>query len=76
LENAGVTDISHLPNVVSGFTFATSENDLPVFSIRGLGFTSDQLSASPTVSAYVDEAPLPYLAMTGGTTLDLQRAVW
>jgi iron complex outermembrane receptor protein len=73
LENAGVTDIYQLANVVSGFTFATSEDDLPVFSIRGLGFTSDQLSASPTVSAYVDEAPLPYSAMTGGTTLDLER---
>jgi outer membrane receptor protein involved in Fe transport len=73
LQNAGVTDIFHLANVVSGFTAATSENDLPVFSIRGLGFTSDQLSASPTVSAYIDEAPLPYSAMTGGTTLDVER---
>lgn len=73
LQNAGVTDISQLPSVVSGFHVSKSYDDLPEFSIRGLGFNSNQIAASPTVSVYVDEAPLPYLVMTGGTTLDLER---
>jgi iron complex outermembrane receptor protein len=73
LRNAGVTDITQLANVVSGFHVSTSFDDLPSYSIRGLGFTSNQIAASPTVSVYVDEAPLPYLVMTGGTTLDLER---
>jgi outer membrane receptor protein involved in Fe transport len=73
LQDAGVTDISQLANVVSGFHVSTSYDDLPTFSIRGLGFTSNQIAAAPTVSVYVDEAPLPYLVMTGGTLLDLER---
>jgi outer membrane receptor protein involved in Fe transport len=73
LQNAGVTEVAQLSNVVPGFTATSNFDSLPVFSIRGLGFTSNQLAASPTVSAYVDEAPLPYSAMTGGTTLDVER---
>ena len=73
LQDAGVTDITQLSKVVSGFQFANNFNGLPVFTIRGLGFNASQISAAPTVSVYVDEAPLPYLAMTGGTILDLER---
>ena len=73
LQNAGVRDIKDLGNVVSGFHVSTSYDDLPSYSIRGLGFTSNQIAASPTVSVYVDEAPLPYLVMTGNTMLDLER---
>jgi outer membrane receptor protein involved in Fe transport len=73
LQNTGVTEISQLANVVSGFHVSTSFDDLPTFSIRGLGFTSNQIAAAPTVSVYVDEAPLPYLVMTGDTMLDLER---
>jgi len=73
LQNAGVSDIKDLGNVVSGFHVSTSFDDLPSYSIRGLGFNSNQIAASPTVSVYVDEAPLPYLVMTGDTLLDLER---
>jgi len=73
LQNAGVRDIKDLGNVVSGFHVSTSYDGLPEYSIRGLGFTSNQIAASPTVSVYVDEAPMPYLVMTGDTTLDLER---
>jgi iron complex outermembrane recepter protein len=73
LQSAGVTDISDLPRFVSGFSASRSNDDVPVFTIRGIGFNAVQLSAAPTVSAYVDEAPWPYLAMTGGTMLDLER---
>jgi iron complex outermembrane recepter protein len=73
LQSAGITDISELPRLVSGFSASRSNDDVPVFTIRGIGFNAVQISASPTVSAYVDEAPLPYLAMTGGTMLDLAR---
>jgi hypothetical protein len=42
---------------------STSFGDLPTFSIRGLGFTSNQIAAVPTVSVYVDEAPLPRILL-------------
>ena len=69
----GVTDISDLSMVVPSFTASKSYDGQPVFSIRGIGYNAVQISAAPTVSAYVDEAPLPYSAMTGGTMLDLDR---
>jgi iron complex outermembrane receptor protein len=73
LQNSGVTDIRQLANVVPSFTATSNFDGIPQFGIRGLVFTSNQLSASPTVSTYIDEVPLPYSAMTGGTLLDLER---
>ena len=73
LENAGVTDISQLEKVTPGFSASTSNHGLTTFAIRGIGYDADQLSAAPTVSVYLDEAPLPYLAMTGDVMLDLER---
>jgi len=73
LQNAGVSDIHQLANVVPSLTVTSNFDAIPQFSIRGLVFTSNQLSASPTVSTYIDEASLPYSAMTGGAFLDLER---
>ena len=36
LQNTGVTEISQLANVVSGFHVSTSFDDLPTFSIRAV----------------------------------------
>jgi len=69
----GVTDTSQLMKVVPGFNYTPSYYGTPVYSIRGVGFHDTSLAASPTVSVYVDEAPLPYSIMTQGATLDLQR---
>jgi len=73
LQNAGVADVHQLSNIVPSLTVTSNFDAIPQFSIRGLVFTSNQLSASPTVSTYVDEAPLPYSSMTGGAFLDLER---
>ena len=73
LVDVGVTDVASLTRAVSGFASYTGYSGLPVFAIRGIGFSSLQISAAPTVSVYSDESPLPYLALTGGATLDLER---
>ncbi|WP_144097450.1 TonB-dependent receptor [Croceicoccus sediminis] len=73
LEAAGVTDALDLAKVTPGFTSAQSQNGFPIFSIRGVNFNSNQISAAPTVSAYVDEAALPLPAMTGALLLDVER---
>ena len=73
LQGLGVSDISTLTKVVPGFSASRGNDGVPVFTIRGVGFTAVQISAAPTVSTYIDEAPLPYSAMTGGTMLDLER---
>ncbi|MGH6970116.1 MAG: TonB-dependent receptor plug domain-containing protein, partial [Caulobacteraceae bacterium] len=73
LENLGVTDTSQLVKVVPGFTYAPSFYGTPIYSIRGVGFLDTSLAASPTVSVYLDQMPLPYSILTTGATLDLQR---
>ncbi|HYE45835.1 MAG TPA: TonB-dependent receptor, partial [Caulobacter sp.] len=73
LNELGITDTSQLVKIVPGFNYTPSYYGTPVFSIRGVGFLDTSLAASPTVSVYVDEAPLPYSIMTQGATLDLER---
>jgi outer membrane receptor protein involved in Fe transport len=69
----GVTDTAQLTKLVPGFSYAPSAYGTPVFSIRGIGFQDTSLAASPTVSVYVDQAPLPFSIMAAGASLDLER---
>jgi iron complex outermembrane receptor protein len=73
LTKLGVVDTSQLIKIVPGFNYTPGVYGTPVYTLRGVGFQDTSLSDSPTVSVYVDEAPLPYSAMTKGATLDLQR---
>lgn len=73
LTQLGVTDASQLVKIVPGFNYTPSFYGTPIYSIRGVGFLDTSLAASPTVSVYVDEMPLPYSILTTGATLDLQR---
>lgn len=73
LATKGVDNINALVKAVPGLTISRSYGGIPVFALRGIGFVTTQVSAAPTVSVYVDEAPLPYGVMTGGVTLDLER---
>lgn len=73
LTKMGVNDTSQLTKLIPGFSYAPSAYGTPVFSIRGIGFQDTSLAASPTVSVYVDESPLPFSIMASGATLDLER---
>lgn len=69
----GVSEVRDLVKVVPGFTYADSSNGLPVFTLRGVGFIDNALGGRPTVSTYIDEAPIPFPVQTRGTNLDLER---
>lgn len=73
LQNVGVTNVQDLVKVTPGLTFAQSALGTPVYTIRGIGFYESTLAASPTVSVYVDEIPLPFSPETQGATLDIER---
>jgi iron complex outermembrane recepter protein len=73
LKDLGVSDTAQLVKAVPGFNYTPSFYGTPVYSIRGVGFHDTSLAASPTVSVYLDEAPLPYSIMTQGTSFDLER---
>ena len=73
LANLGIVDAEQLVKVVPGLNYTRGAYGQPVFTVRGVGFNETSLAAAPTVSAYVDEIPLPYSLMTEGVGLDLER---
>lgn len=73
LERQGIRETADLANLVPSFTVQTSAFDVPVYFIRGIGFADTVANASPTVTVYVDEVPLPYSAMARGALLDVDR---
>ena len=73
LSKLGVSNTEDLEKVAPGFTFQRSSFGTPVFQIRGIGFYDTSVGASPTVSLYVDQVPLPYSSMARGAAFDLER---
>ena len=69
----GIDDVADLERIAPGFTYRQSQYGTPVFSIRGIGFYDEQVAASPTVTVYIDQAPIPYARMTEGASLDIER---
>ena len=73
LRNLGISDPTELEHLVPGFIYRPAYYGTPVFTIRGVGLYATSLGVSPTVSVYVDQVPLPYLEMTNGAGLDVER---
>jgi len=73
LLSRGVTSVSDLAKIVPGFTAAETGYNVPVYSLRGVGFNDPSLASNSTVAVSVDEVPLPYTSMTQGAVLDLRR---
>jgi iron complex outermembrane recepter protein len=73
LRKAGITDTSQLERIVPGFIYQLSYFGTPVYGIRGVSFLSTSGTASPAVSVYVDQVPLPYSILTRGASLDVDR---
>jgi iron complex outermembrane receptor protein len=73
LRARGIDDVADLPRLVSGLTLQDSNFASTSFTLRGVGFFNSDLSTPPAVTVYVDEAPLPYPAMTKLAAFDLAR---
>ena len=73
LEKQRITSGEDLAIAVPSLTFARTDYNVPVFSLRGIGFNSSALAAYPAVSFYLDEAPLAFPIMAANQTFDLER---
>ena len=73
LVSRGVTDVSQLTKLVPGFNYNLTGDQSPVYTIRGVGYQDSSIAASPAVTVYVDEIPLPYSNATLGAALDPER---
>jgi iron complex outermembrane recepter protein len=73
LAQRGLNDIQDLEKVVPGLTYTETNFGPPTYTLRGIGFYDSSLAASPAVSVYVAEVPLPYSIMSSNAALDLER---
>ena len=73
LKEKGINNVQDLARVTPGLSYAESGLSTPVYSLRGVGFYDTSIGARPTVSVYLDEAPLPFSIMSEGTGFDLAR---
>lgn len=73
LQALGITTTADLSRIEPSFKFTSSSYGTPVLTLRGVGFNDVSLAASPTVSVYIDEVPLPFSIFSRGASLDLER---
>lgn len=73
IDNKVIRTSADLANIVPGLSYTNTENNTPVFTLRGVGFYNQALSSAPTVSVYVDEAPLPYSVLAKYSLFDVER---
>ncbi|MGH6617424.1 TonB-dependent receptor [Sphingomonas sp.] len=73
LAKAGITDTSALTAVVPGLTFARSGLGTPIYTLRGVGFNTRNLSATSPVGVYTNEVSLAYPYMSNGPLFDVER---
>jgi outer membrane receptor protein involved in Fe transport len=73
LRQKGVTSVADLTRIEPSLQFSQSQSGTPVYTLRGVGYFEQSLSASPTVSLYQDEVPFPFPVMARGVLLDPER---
>jgi len=73
LRDRGVTSVEDLIRLVPGFTVQRGNYSSTSFTLRGVGFFNSDLATTPAVTVYMDEAPLPFAAMTRLVAFDLDR---
>ncbi len=73
LADAGVKQPRDLVKLTPSFSYTDSYVGSPIYTLRGVGFSDISLGGRPTVSLYVDEAPIPFAIETRGAHLDLER---
>lgn len=73
LRSAGVTDTAQLTQLTPGLNFARSGSNTPIFTLRGVGFNTPNLSSTSPVGVYADEVAYAYPYMSNGPIYDLER---
>lgn len=68
-----ISSLADIAGSIPSLSYTNSANGTPVFTLRGVGFYETSLGAYPTVSTYLDEAPLPFPTLATLTAFDLER---
>src|ERR1700719_3643823 len=73
LEQQHVATLEDLAGAVPGLTFTQTDSNTPVYTLRGIGFYDTTLGGYPSVSVYLDQAPLSFPVLTTQTLFDIER---
>ena len=73
LKQQNITSVQDLATAVPGLTYTQTDSNTPVYTLRGIGFYDTTLGAYPSVSVYLDEAPLSFPVLTSLTLFDIER---
>jgi len=73
LQERRITSLEDVAAAVPGLSYAPSETNTPIFTLRGIGFNESSLGVYPAVSVYLDQAPLPFPVLTSHSNYDLER---
>ena len=73
LKEQKLTSLEEITSAVPGLVFATSQQNTPILTLRGVGFNESSLGVYPATSLYVDEIPLPFPVMAAHSAYDLER---
>lgn len=74
LANYGARSMEDMALLTPGLTISqTAATGVPIYTIRGVGFTDYSTAASSTVGIYFDEVAIPYAVMTRGIFFDVER---
>ena len=73
LVEKGVTNVSDLTRIEPSLQFSQTAYGTPVYTIRGIGYFEESLSASSAVAVYQDEVAYPFPVMSKGVLLDPER---
>ena len=73
IEQEHVETLADLATAVPGLTFTQTDSSTPVYTLRGIGFYDTTLGAYPSVSVYLDQAPLSFPVLTTQTLFDIER---
>jgi len=73
LKERQITSIQDLTASIPSMSYADTPTSSPIISLRGVGFFDTTLSATPAVSLYMNQVPLPYPIMAAHGIFDLER---
>lgn len=73
LDELRIEQPADLAAFTPGMYVSTGINGDPIFALRGIGMNNNESNQNPAVTPYVDQVPLPSIAMMGFQMFDLER---
>jgi len=68
-----ISNADDIATAIPSLSYARSDYNTPIYTLRGIGFNEASLGVYPAVSVYLDEAPLTFPTLAANAAFDLER---